>query len=205
MDVLLQPGGDRRDVSLRNTFPYVGNLLFHFEDHLCAIGAAECIGREVTECSARPVGILQAALPVRLRADAEIFLVKIIPHSGNIRHGKGSADQLLFNLVAHHYMQGIGQLVCFRSDQGRLRIVDLAVELLVRHVSQLFREDFPAGLQKRSRKCFASADDVFIKAALALVHAHGRAAVQAGVVETVVSVHFIDGVAALMQHGINRG
>ena len=151
------------------------------------------------------MGILQAAFPVVLRADAEVFLVQAIPNLWKFGNGKLSADQLLFDFITHHHVQGVGQLIGLRADQRRLRVVDFPIELLFRYSRELLRKDLPAGFQKRTGKRSAPADDILIKAALALMDAHGSPAVQAGVVEAVVSVHLIEGMAALMQHGIDRG
>ena len=81
--VFLHPVGDLIKFSVCDRFVYV-EIHFHPVQDLRAVGVAERIGGEITEHS-RPVYVLEAALSVVFRFDAEVFLVLLIPQSEGSR------------------------------------------------------------------------------------------------------------------------
>ena len=148
------------------------------------------------------MGVLQHALPVVGHVDAQILLVQPVPLAGQIVGGEGAVEHPLLQLVAHHDVQAVRQLVGLRADQGRLRLVDHAVEIVLRHAVQ------PGGevlLQPRvddGAERPAAADDVLIEAGLALVDAHGHAVAQIAAGQLPAGVQLVQGVAALVHHGV---
>lgn len=89
--------------------------------------------------------------------------------------GDGAGEHLLFQLIANHDVQAIGELVGLGADQGGLGAVHHAVELLLRHVHQLLREVLLQPRQQDGAEGPAAADDVLVEPGLALMDAHGDA------------------------------
>ena len=93
-------------------------------------------------------------------------------------------------------MQGVGELVGLGTDQGRLRDVHGAVERVLANVAVDLGRVAAQYLEQRSHKGTTAAHGVLEKAALALVDAHGGAALQAGA--------RIGGIDAQLVHGVSR-
>ena len=102
VDMLREPRLDICEISARETFGQIAEILFHRREHLRAVRASERVGGEIAEAAARPMCILQTALGVAGNVHAEIFLVKAIPFAGQIADGKRTADEPLFQLVTNH-------------------------------------------------------------------------------------------------------
>ena len=108
----------------------------------------------------------------------------------------------LFQLIAHHDMQAVGQLVGLGADQGGLGLVDHAVERVLADVVQPGGEVLPQPGIDDAAEGPAAADDVFIEPGLAFVNGHGHAASQAGPGQLPAHMQLVQGVAALVDHGI---
>ena len=93
-------------------------------------------------------------------------------------------------------MQRIGELVGLGADQRRLRDVHGAVERVLVDVAVDLGCVAAQHLEQRSHKGAAATHGVLEKAALALVDAHGGAALQAGM--------RIGGIDAQLVHGVSR-
>ena len=148
------------------------------------------------------MGVLQDALPVVGDIHAQILLVQPVPLGGQVVGGEGAVEHPLLQLVAHHDMQAVGQLVRLRADEGRLGLVDHAVEVVLRHVVQTGGE---MRLQPRvddGAERPAAADDVLIEPGLALVDAHGHTVAQIAAGQLPAGVQLVQGVTALMHHGV---
>ena len=200
--MLPQPAGDAGQVALGDAAPHV-HVPLHAAQHLGAVGAAQGVGREVAEGAAGPVGILQAAAGVVGHVHPEIFLVEPVPLRRDVPHVQGAADELLFDLIAHHHMQAVGQLVRLGADEGGLGAVDGLVELLRRHAGELLGEEFPHPGEDGLDEGQGAADDVLVEPGLALVDAHGHTAGKTGVVVGRIHIQLIPGVPSLVDDGVH--
>ena len=142
--------------------------------------------------------VLQTAVGIVGHIDAEVLFILGVPGGGQVGHGQCALHQGLFQLIAHHDMQGVGQLVGLGADQARFGAVDGAPDLLGGDVGQLRGEQL---LQRRVQvvdKGAGTAHQVLKQAGLALVNAHRRAVGDDGVVVVGVDVQLIQRVAALV-------
>ena len=128
--------------------------------------------------------------------NAQVLIHKAIPKRGDVL-GRGLAGkQHALDLVAHHNVQRIGELVGLGADQRRLRDVHGVVERVLVDVAVDLGRMAAQYLEQRSHKGTAAAHGVLKEAALALVDAHGGAALQAGA--------RIGGIDAQLVHGVPR-
>ena len=86
-------------------------------------------------------------------------------------HLEFAVHHALFQLVAHHDVQAVGDLVGLGADERRLGLIDGAVEFL-RRVARKLGEKLAELREHKARKGARAAEQIFIKAALALVDAH---------------------------------
>ena len=126
--------------------------------------------------------------------DAEVFLVKAVPLARQVVYLELAVHHALFELVAHHDVQAVGDLVGLGADEGRLRLIDGAVEFLRRVAAQLGEQ--LAELREH--------EQIFIETALALVDAHGDTAVEHRIGEIIRAAGVIERVAALVDNGEHR-
>ena len=110
----------------------------------------------------------------------------------------------LFELVAHHDVQAVGDLVGLGADEGRLRLIDGAVEFLRRVAAQL-GEQLAELREHEARESARAAEQVFIETALALVDAHGDTAVEHRIGEIIRAAGIVERVAALVDNGEHGG
>ena len=78
--------------------------------------------------------VLQHPLGNGFRADPQIFLVLLLPALRQLLYGNLPGHQGLLQLVAHHDVKAVGQLVRLNADGARLHPVDGPVEVLQAHV-----------------------------------------------------------------------
>ena len=83
------------------------------------------------------MAVLQHAGFVIRHVNAKVFLIHAVPRFRQVLHGKGTGYELLFYLIAHHYMQRISKLVRLGTDEGRLGPVCGAEEKLLRYILHL--------------------------------------------------------------------
>ena len=205
MNLLPEPSGNSAQVPVFHIPVYIALLQPHLMQHLCSVGAAQSVGWEVSNQTAGPMGILQTPLSVIGHIHAQIFLVQPVPLAGNLRNRQRSVDQLLFDFIANHHMQTVGQLVSFRADQRRLCLVDGPVKGFLRNIRQLLREELPDFREYSVDERLASSDVILIEAALAFMETHGSAAGKGGVVVAVIRPQLVQGVAALVDYGEHGG
>ena len=151
------------------------------------------------------MGVLQTAHPVIGHLDSQVLFIQFIPATRHIFHGKLTGDQLFFNLISNHNVQRVGKFVGFCPDETGLGLVDCPIEHFFVYILELLREKRFHFREDGMDKAAAPADEVFIEPALAFVNAHGHAAAKDGGVVLIVRVQFIQGVTALMNHGIHAG
>ncbi len=72
---------------------------------------AQRVGREVTPSAARPVDVLQAAILVIVRRDADEFLHAVAPRAGQIGEIEIAGDQRLLQSVAQNHVRGVRRFV----------------------------------------------------------------------------------------------
>ena len=204
MDFIGQPGGDGSKISLFHGGPDV-DILFHLLQHLYAVGAAQGIAGEVADAAEGPVAVLQGAALVIRHIHAKHFLIQPVPFARDVRHLQVTGNHSLFQLIADHDMQGIGQFIRFCPDQGGFGQVDGGVQRVFRDVLHLGGEDFLHDLQQGSAEGAAAADQVLIEPGLAFMDAHGYAAGEACELQVIPHVQLIQGMTAFMDHAVQAG
>ena len=149
--------------------------------------------------------ILQAAARVVGNRNAQVLVHKAIPKHGDVL-GRGFAGkQHTLNLVAHHNMQRVGELVGLGADQRRLRDVHGAVERVLVHAAVNLGRVTAQHLEQRSHKGATATHGVLKEAALALVDTHGGAALQAGARVSGVHAQLVHGVSRLVDDAVDVG
>ena len=128
--------------------------------------------------------------------NAQVLIHEAIPKRGDILGCGLAGKQHALDLVAHHNVQRIGELVGLGADQRRLRDVHGVVERVLVDVAVDLGCVAAQHLEQRSHKGAAATHGVLEKAALALVDAHGGAALKTGT--------RIGGIDAQLVHGVSR-
>ena len=200
-DLLLQPAVDPCQPAGGHGGGHV-EVLLHLPQILGAVGRADGVGGEIADVAIGPVGILEDALPVVGHVHAQIRLVQAVPLGGQVVGRQLPGEHPPLQLIAHHDMQAVGQLVGLGADQGGLGLVDHAVKILQADVVQPGGEVLPEPGVDDPAEGPAAADDVLIEPGLAFVDGHGHAAAQAGAGQLPAHVQLIQGVAALVDHGV---
>ena len=149
------------------------------------------------------MAVLQNAVFVVRHVDAEVFLVKAVPLARQVVYLELAVHHALFELVAHHDVQAVGDLVGLGADEGRLRLIDGAVEFL-RRVARKLGEELAELREHEAREGARAAEQIFIETALALVDAHGDTAVEHRIGEIIRAAGVIERVAALVDNGEHR-
>ena len=85
------------------------------------------------DAAAVPVHVLQAAVAVVGRGDAEVGLEARAPGLGQVLDREPALQQLQLQVEAQHDVQIVGHLVGVGADQRALDLVDGAVERVERH------------------------------------------------------------------------
>ena len=80
--------------------------------------------------------VLQAALRVVRDGDAEIVLIFLIPKRGNFIDRDLAVHERLFQFIADHDVQAVGQLVRVAAVEARRGGVDGLVKLTLGHVGE---------------------------------------------------------------------
>ena len=149
--------------------------------------------------------ILQAAVRVVGNGNAQVLVHKAVPKRGDVL-GRGLAGkQHALDLVAHHNMQRIGELVGLGADQRRLRDVHGAVERVLVDVAVDLGCVAAQHLEQRSHKGAAATHGVLEEAALALVDAHGGATLKTGARIGRIDAQLIHGVSRLVDDAVDVG
>ena len=202
-DVLAVPRVDGREVTALQAVLHVDRFL-HLAQQLRAVGAAERVGREVAHAAARPVAVLQNAVLVVRHVDAEVLLVKSVPFARQVVYLEFAVHHALFQLIAHHDVQAVGDLVGLGADERGLGLVDSTVEFL-RRVARERGEKLAELRENEAREGVGAAEQILIETALALVDAHGNAAVEHRVGKLVRAAGIVERVAALVDDGEHGG
>ena len=147
--------------------------------------------------------ILQAAARVVGNGNAQVLIHEAIPKRGDILGCGLAGKQHALDLVAHHNVQRIGELVGLGADQRRLRDVHGVVERVLVDVAVDLGRVAAQHLEQRSHKGTAAAHGVLKEAALALVDAHGSAALQAGARIGRIDAQLVHGVSRLVDDAVD--
>ena len=83
------------------------------------------------------MAVLQNAVLIVRHINAEILLVKAVPLAWQVVYLELAVHHTLFQLVAHHDVQAVGDLVGLGADERRLGLIDGAVEFLRRVARKL--------------------------------------------------------------------
>ena len=86
--------------------------------------------------------ILQYAVFVIRHIHAQILLVQAIPFLRQILDFQFPGHHAFFQFIADHDVHAVGEFVCLRTDQGRLRLVHGFVEFFRGTAFHLRREQF---------------------------------------------------------------
>ncbi len=151
------------------------------------------------------MAVLQYTAPVIRYLKAQVLPVQPVPFTGQVMYGQFTAQQPLFQLVADHDMQAVGDLIRFDAHQGGTRLVDRLPELQSGDALHIFRESLRKKRVQVSDKFAAAPEYVLIEPALAFMHGHGDAAIEHGIGQIVRAVQIIEGVAALVHHAEEGG
>ena len=149
------------------------------------------------------MGILQTTHGIVRNINTQILLVQAVPCSRHILNFQSAANQLLFQFVADHDVICIGEFISGGTNQRRLCLVDCAVEHLFIHIRKLLGEQFFDLGENCMNECTASADDVLIEPALALMDAHGNTTLQSGKIILIVRTQLIERMTAFVNDGIH--
>ena len=192
----------RPEIARFNAFIHVDGL-FHLREELRAVGASKGVGGEVADGASGPVAVLQHAVFVVRNVHAKVFLVELVPFRRKILNCKLAGHNALLQLVAHHYVQAVCDFIGLRADKRGLGLVHGLVEFLRRASFHLFREQFAELGENESAERSAAPQDVLVETALALVNAHGHAAVQHRVCQVVRRTRVVERVSAFVDDAVH--
>ena len=100
------------------------------------------------------MSILKYTLFIGRYFHSEVFFVKPVPFSRKILYRQFPGHYSFFQLIAHHDVQAVGQLIRLRADQRGLAPVEAQVELLVGNSLEL-REQAAETANKHFSACEA--------------------------------------------------
>ncbi len=149
--------------------------------------------------------VLQNAVGVVRYIYTEVFLIHCIPGIGQFLYCEGAADKLLFQFIAYHNVQWVGQLVRIHADKARLCLVDCPVQFLALYAGKLLREQPHKLRPEEGQKLPAASDKVFKQAALAFVYAHDAAAGKYGIPQPRRNMPLVQRMAALVDNAVHTG
>ena len=149
--------------------------------------------------------VLQAALCVVRDGDAEIVLIFPVPECRNLIDRDLSVHERLFQFIADHDVQAVGQLVRIAAVEAWRGGIDSLIKLPFGNVGKRTAAQFLQFRIDKMDECFTAADQIFVEAGNALVHAvrHGVCGVFA--VKFLRLVLHEQRVAALMERGEDIG
>ena len=171
--MLAHPAQDGVKLSPGNLIRNVGMLCQHGVPQLDGSQVTQRIGREVADHATGPVNVLQHALGVIRRGDAQVVFHPGVPDFRQVRHLDGAFHQADLDLQAEHDVQVVGGFIGFHPDQAGLHLVDAAVEVLQAEVCHVFREEHLQGGIEEGPELPAAADQVFPQAGLRFVDGQG--------------------------------
>ena len=149
--------------------------------------------------------VLQAALRVVRDGDAEIVLIFLVPERRNFIDRDLAVHERLFQFMADHDVQAVGQLVRVAAVEAWRGGIDSLIKLPFGNVGKRAAAQFLQFRIDKMDECFTAADQVFVEAGNALVHPvrHGVCGVLA--VKFLRLVLHEQRVAALMERGEDIG
>ena len=148
--------------------------------------------------------ILQCAVRVVRHVHAEVLLVERIPALGYLLGVQLAVEHRALELVAHHYVQAVGELIGLDTDEPRLGGVDRTVEHVCIVPAELRAEPHELRPDQAAEGSGAS-DYVLEEAGLALMHAHGNAAAELREGVFLRCAQLVERVSALVDDAEHRG
>src|SRR5262249_37370464 len=148
MHLLAQPAQESAEVSLLELFLQVYQLPRRGSEELLGEEIAECVRREIADEAVAPVTVLQTALRVAWRRDAEIALVGLVPGGGDVGDAQIAGDQGDLQLEPNEDVQVVGDLVGADAVGAWRDMIDGAVEVLGVNVVQRLMEDLASARKK---------------------------------------------------------
>src|ERR1035441_5950462 len=92
-------------------------FLFRGGKKLGRIKVAQGIGGEIAETTVAPMDVLEAALGIIWRNNAQVLFHRVVPDPGNVRRLQASGDEGGFNIESKADMKVVSHLVRFGADQ----------------------------------------------------------------------------------------
>ena len=135
------------------------------------------------EAAAIPMDVLQAAVAIVGRRDAEILLHAGAPRLRQVFHLQPAFQQVHLEIETHHDVEIVGHLVGVGADQRAFDPVDGAIEGLRRDGAERIGEGVLQHRIKMLPEATTAPDHVFPQPRLALVHACRRPVAQRSAVE----------------------
>ena len=135
VEPLLQPSVQRCELAARHLLADLGMRLQRCSIELGAQDVADGVALEAAaHVAAVPVHILQAAVAIVRRLDAEVGLEARAPGFGQVLHLEPPLQQIELQIEAQHDVQVVRHLVGVGADQRALDLVDGAIEGVERHL-----------------------------------------------------------------------
>src|SRR5262249_29604328 len=175
MQLLAQPLADRAELTARDLPVDVVEVLAQPPPDLPADHVPERIRREVAEAAARPVHVLQHAVPVVGDVDVEVAVHHLVPQTRQVAQVEAVHD-LLLELETQDDVEVVRRLVRLDADQPGPDVVDRAEPPLLVDGSELTRERLPQARVEPAPERARPADEVLPESRLRLVQPVGRPA-----------------------------
>ena len=204
VDPLPQPGQDLPEPAAAHLSLPVRDVARHRRVELRAVQVAQRVGREITDGEHRPVDVLQHAVGVALRDDAEQRARLLAPGVGQVVHLQVAVDHAALQREAQQYVQVVGHLVGLHADVRRLHGVDRAIEPVQVHVGQGSEARLKLRVEVLPERAPA-ADQVLPEARLGLADAERGARAQGAGGERRRDAQPVQAVAALVNGAEHAG
>ncbi len=123
MDPLVKPMLERQEFPLRKHLLKVADFILGGIEKLAGVQVSQGKGRKIPDQPRTPMHILQHAIRIGFRPNAQQLLIRCIPGIAYIGHPQATVDQLLFDFEANDDMQIIGRFVRLDTNQRRRDMV----------------------------------------------------------------------------------
>src|SRR5208282_2773274 len=134
------------------------------------------IGREIAPYAVVPMNVLQAALAIVGRSDAEQSTQPFGPSAGKVRRHEIARDHRAFEAVAQNYVSGIGDLIGIDPDQAPLDADLSLVERLGVPAGPVAAKSLAQDRRGKGQESAAAANLHLQQQGLALVNRHATGA-----------------------------
>ena len=169
VDALFEPGSERSKLAPLDLGGDLWDIGQGLIVELHRQQGAQGISGKISDGAKRPVYVLQHALGIVGRDDAQIGFHLCVPRLGQLRQFHFPLQHVVLDLEAQENVQVVGHLVGFDADHARLDFVNCSIERLQVHPIELLGEELLEAGEIKGPEAPAAPYHVFPQAGLRFV------------------------------------